>query len=203
MGFRDDVRAIQRHVGVTVDGIFGPVSAAAVREHLRPTLGEMPAERAEDCEFDERTERNLRTLLPKAQEVFRPFIAQAKTIAGGMGYDYRAISGHRSYAEQDALYALGRTRPGKRVTRARGGQSNHNFGIALDFGVFGGKVYVDGKDWKRAHRVHAAVAQAAARHGIVWGGKWKSFKDYAHFEVKTGLSMAEKRALVAAGKEVL
>jgi hypothetical protein len=44
----------------------------------------------------------------------------------------------RSFAEQDALYAQGRTKPGKIVTKARGGFSNHNFGVAFDIGVFKG-----------------------------------------------------------------
>lgn len=39
----------------------------------------------------------------------------------------------RSGAEQDALYAKGRTEPGKIVTKARAGQSAHNYGLALDF----------------------------------------------------------------------
>ena len=39
----------------------------------------------------------------------------------------------RSGAEQDALYAKGRTEPGKIVTKARAGQSAHQYGLALDF----------------------------------------------------------------------
>nr|WP_295770097.1 M15 family metallopeptidase [Rhodoferax sp.] len=41
----------------------------------------------------------------------------------------------RSCAEQDALYAQGRTAPGNKVTNAKSGDSNHNFGIAFDIGV--------------------------------------------------------------------
>ncbi len=52
------------------------------------------------------------------------------------------ISGLRSYEEQDALYAQGRTAPGNKVTNARGGYSNHNFGIAFDIGVFSGNRYL-------------------------------------------------------------
>ena len=37
--------------------------------------------------------------------------------------------GHRSIAEQNRLYAIGRTTPGKKVTNARGGYSWHNFGL--------------------------------------------------------------------------
>ncbi len=206
MSFRDDVRAIQRHVGVKVDGIFGPVSAAAVREHLRPTLGGMPAERAVDFEFDERTERNLRTLLPKAQRGFRPFIAQAMAVAAGMGVELKAISGTRTYAEQARLRR--RWKAGKGGKAAAPGYSNHNFGIALDLGCFKARRYLDGSK-KRAERelamrVYEAISHVADKYGIDWGGDWRGRDcDPPHFEVRTGLSMNEKRALVAAGKEVL
>lgn len=39
----------------------------------------------------------------------------------------------RSEAEQDALYAQGRTTPGPIVTKAKAGQSAHQYGLALDF----------------------------------------------------------------------
>lgn len=42
-------------------------------------------------------------------------------------------SGYRSFAEQNKLYAQGRTAPGKIVTNAKGGQSNHNYGLAIDY----------------------------------------------------------------------
>ncbi|WP_442780551.1 M15 family metallopeptidase [Bacillus sp. Au-Bac7] len=41
--------------------------------------------------------------------------------------------GYLSYAEQDALYAQGRTKPGEIFTNANGGQSKHNFGIVVDY----------------------------------------------------------------------
>ena len=49
-----------------------------------------------------------------------------------MGIKLRIIQGFRTYAEQDALYAQGRTKKGKKVTNAKGGQSNHNLGLAID-----------------------------------------------------------------------
>lgn len=146
--------------------------------------------------FDERTEKNLATLDPKAQELFRPFIAAAKKIAGIHGCEYIAISGNRTWKEQDALYAIGRTvMPNKpRVTNARGGQSNHNFRIALDFGVFKNKKYLDNSNPKLASQVHKAVAAVATQFKLEWGGNWKAFKDEPHFEVATGLTLAQKRA---------
>ena len=54
------------------------------------------------------------------------------------GIIIKVISGLRTYDEQNGLHAKGRTTPGKIVTNARGGYSNHNFGIAFDIGVFEG-----------------------------------------------------------------
>lgn len=153
--------------------------------------------------FDARTERNLATLDPRAVEKFRPFIAAAKAAATRMGYEYVAISGNRTWAEQDALYAKGRTKPGPKVTNARGGQSNHNFRIALDFGVFQRGLYLDEADPRAASRVHKEVGQLATKHGLEWGGDWTSIKDEPHFEVRTGLTMAAKRARFKAGGTIL
>lgn len=209
MSLRTDTIAIQQHVGVTADGIYGPVTAAAVRAHLVNSMlpldaeKEVPATVATEFQFDERTQTNLATLTDAAQRMFRPFVAQAQAIAAAMGCDYKAISGSRTYAEQDALYAQGRTTPGNIVTKARGGYSNHNFGIALDFGVFKDGKYLDSSDPSAAHKVHAAVGQVAEQHGIEWGGNWTSFKDTPHFQIKTGLSTAQMRDKVAKGEPLV
>jgi len=142
--------------------------------------------------FDERTERNIATLHPVAQERAREFMQAVVPIMRQRGVDARIISGTRSYAEQDALYAQ---RP--RVTRARGGFSNHNFGVAWDIGLFQGKKYLEDSP---LYKECGGIGQSL---GLDWGGAWKSFKDEPHFEVKTGLTMAEKRARVAAGKSIL
>lgn len=39
---------------------------------------------------------------------------------------------YRTFKEQEELYEKGRTKPGKIVTFARGGQSYHNYGLAID-----------------------------------------------------------------------
>src|ERR1043165_556102 len=41
----------------------------------------------------------------------------------------------RTFEEQNALYAQGRTKPGQIVTNAKGGQSYHNYGLAIDFAL--------------------------------------------------------------------
>lgn len=99
--------------------------------------------------------------------------------------------GLRTIAEQDALYAQGRTQPGKIVTNARGGYSFHNFGVAIDFCLLqpdGKSVsWTVGKDWM-------IVVEIAKSLGFEWGGDWTSFKDYPHFEMTFGLTCAQYRA---------
>ena len=148
-----------------------------------------------------RSAKNLATLDKKAQAIFKPFIEAAEPLAATLGCEYIAISGNRTFAEQDKLFAKGRSippiGPSHIVSNAKGGQSNHNFGIALDFGVFQGKRYLDGgtkAETSVASGVHRSVAEKLAKkHGIDWGGNWKSFKDEPHFEIATGLTMQEKR----------
>jgi hypothetical protein len=82
--------------------------------------------------FDERTERNIATLLPAVQDLDRQHLYQARQA----GIDLRITDGTRTNAEQDALYAQGRTVPGPIATKSRGGQSNHNYGVAYDVGVY-------------------------------------------------------------------
>ena len=142
--------------------------------------------------FDERTERNIATLHPKAQEKARQFMQAVLPIMPQRGVVARIISGTRSYAEQDALFAK---RP--QVTKARGGYSNHNFGIAWDIGLFREKDYLEDSP------LYRECGEIGRSLGLEWGGDWKSFKDEPHFQVPTGLTMAQLRARVAAGQSVL
>lgn len=147
--------------------------------------------------LDDRTERNISTLHPIAQERAREFMRAAIPIMEQRGVAVRIISGTRSYAEQNALYAQGRTAPGKIVTKARGGYSNHNFGIAWDIGLFRGKEYLGSSP------LYRECGQIGKSLDLIWGGDWKSFPDEPHFEVPTGLTLAQMRERVAAGKSVL
>jgi peptidoglycan L-alanyl-D-glutamate endopeptidase CwlK len=63
-------------------------------------------------------------------------------------------------------------------------KSNHQSGKALD--VY---AYVDGKaSWNKSHltTIATAMLQASAQLGyeLKWGGLWKSWQDYPHFEIK-------------------
>ena len=150
--------------------------------------------------FDTRTERNIETLIPTAQKLARSFMNTVK----GLPNECRIISGTRTYAEQDQLFAIGRTiRKNERtVTKARGGQSNHNFSIAWDIGLFTstGK-YMTG-DTKSEEKAYADVAKLVKTKvaGLEWGGDWDSFKDPPHYQVATNKSLKDVRTLFEAGK---
>lgn len=106
------------------------------------------------------------------------------------GINVQISEGHRSYARQNELYAQGRTKPGNIVTNAKGGQSWHNFGIAVDYfltNTDGSKaVWTVNNDWRR-------VAQIGKSLGFEWGGDWTSFKDYPHLQMTGGYTLAQLR----------
>lgn len=83
----------------------------------------------------------------------------------------------RSVAEQDSLYAQGRTQPGSIVTNAKGSSysSQHQWGIAADF------YRVDGKGaYNEAGDYFNRVGAIAKQLGLAWGGDWKSIVDKPH-----------------------
>ena len=139
--------------------------------------------------FDARTESNINTLLPAAQEKAREFI----TACLAAGIPLKIICGTRSYDEQDDLYAHGRTKPGPIVTKARGGYSWHNFGIAWDIGIFDGIRYIGESP------LYAKAGEIGKELGLEWGGDWTGIEDQPHFQLKTGLTLAECRQKVARG----
>ena len=147
--------------------------------------------------FDQRTERNIATLHPRAQVKARTFMQAVVPIMAGRGVEVKIIGGTRSYAEQDTLYAQGRSTPGSRVTNARGGYSNHNFGIAWDIGLFQQGKYLGDSP---LYRECGAIGRSL---GLEWGGDWKSFPDEPHFQLKTGLTLAQMRIRVAAGASIV
>jgi peptidoglycan L-alanyl-D-glutamate endopeptidase CwlK len=147
--------------------------------------------------FDERTEKNLATLLPKAAAVARVFLQAVAEYLEGTGVVAKVISGTRTYAEQNALYAQGRTAPGRIVTKARGGYSNHNFGVAFDIGLFHDGKYLDESP---IYRKLGPIGEAA---GLEWGGRWAGMTDEPHYQIATGLTLAQLRDYVARGLPIL
>lgn len=168
-----------------------------------PEFIPMQQEKQDLTVLDERSAKNIATLHSKVQQLFKNWIAECQILAKAHGYEYKAISGNRTWDEQARLYAQGRTTPGKVVTNAKPGYSNHNYGIAVDMGVFKSGKYLDENSPAEAERFHAKAAQVAEKYDIEWGGNWKTFKDYPHFEYKTGKTLSQLRQLVTEGKDIL
>jgi peptidoglycan L-alanyl-D-glutamate endopeptidase CwlK len=153
--------------------------------------------------IDERSAKNVSTLNIKVQEIFRNWIAECQILAKTFGFEYKAISGNRTFEEQAKLYAQGRSSSGKIVTNAKPGFSNHNFGIAVDMGVFRNGKYLDELNPSDAESFHRKAAQIGEKYNIEWGGNWKTFKDYPHFEYKTGKTLAQLRQLINENKDII
>jgi peptidoglycan L-alanyl-D-glutamate endopeptidase CwlK len=121
------------------------------------------------------------------------------------GIDLLITCTYRSPADQDALYAQGRTTPGRIVTNAKAGSSTHQYRIAYDcvplrngkpvWGTSGDGIDNDPTDddkddlelWQR-------VGQIGKSLGLEWAGDWKKFKEFPHFQYTGGLTLAELRA---------
>ncbi len=108
------------------------------------------------------------------------------------GVSLLVTQGLRTWAEQDALYAKGRTEPplGDKyfVTKAKGGQSFHNFGLAFDIVVLDA---IGKFDWDVEHPGWTVAAEAGKSVGLQWGGDWKGFRDRPHFEYSGGITLKE------------
>lgn len=162
-----------------VDGIAGAKTRAASSQWERDAA----AIKEEEGSFDERSERNITTLIPAAQRAARRWLKLAQAAAKPKGLDIRIICGTRTYDEQTALF---NKRP--RATNARAGQSFHNFGLAWDFGVFQGKTYFGD------HDMYATAGKLAEKApGIEWGGNWKSFPDQPHLQLGAYSTSAQAR----------
>lgn len=112
---------------------------------------------------------DMNLLHPRLANALMTLQAQCAAINLELGFSI----GYRSAAEQDALYAQGRTTPGAIVTNARGGYSQHNWGIAADFFR-----NVKGHEWETPF--FEIVGPMAEKLGLGWGGRWTDFQDMPH-----------------------
>jgi peptidoglycan L-alanyl-D-glutamate endopeptidase CwlK len=194
------IAEVQKKLGVHVDGRAGPETWGAIYARIvRPRIRGIAPARAVGS-ADPRSETCIATLLPEVRPIVRSLVHKAAQSS----IQIRIISGLRTPAEQDKLYARGRTMPGAKVTNARGGYSDHNFGIAFDVGVFEGSKYL------RASAKYQAVGALGTDLGLEWGGNWKSLVDQSHFQLRPAWArslsekqmLAELRDRVASGKSI-
>lgn len=119
------------------------------------------------------TTQRVNLLHPKVVEDFTNFINDAEAETGLI---FLCVQGVRTFAQQQALYNQGRTTPGQIVTKAKAGQSYHNYCLAGDFCPYNS----DGKtlNWEYDFKLLEPIA---LKYGITWGGNFPS-PDEDHFE---------------------
>lgn len=135
--------------------------------------------------------------LDELHPVVKPKVEEFIRKCDESGIDLLVTSTYRDAESQQALYDQGRTKPGKKVTNAKPGQSWHNWRCAVDIVPLrnGKPVWnTSGADWE----LWEAVANIGKSCGLEWAGDWKSFKEYAHFQYTGGLTLADLQA----GKEI-
>jgi len=129
--------------------------------------------------------RNIDDLLPVVAVKARAFVAAC----AAAGIDVLITSTMRDGEAQAALYAQGRTTPGKVVTNAKPGQSWHNHAYAFDFVPI-----VNGKAMWNDTRAFDRCGAIAESVGLEWAGRWTRFKEAAHCQYTGGLTLADLQA---------
>ena len=169
------IRAVQKKTGTAADGAPGTRTWQAVYNYLFTTTAAPQKDPAINTgKVDDRSEKCIASLVPEIQDTARTLVRKAAEA----GITIKIICGMRTYEEQDELFAQGRTKPGKIVTKARGGFSNHNFGLAFDIGIFENGEYVEESP------EYKTVGQIGKSLGLAWGGDWKTIQDEPHFELR-------------------
>lgn len=137
--------------------------------------------------MDKVTKERIEKLHPSVRAEVKKIIDECDKALTGRA-KVRISQGLRTFQEQTDLFAIGRTKPGKKVTDAKAGQSIHNYGLAVDIVLiidektasWDTKADWDGDkiaDWQECVAIFKA-------NGWDWGGNWTSFKDMPHFEKK-------------------
>jgi len=149
--------------------------------------------------MDKPTSDKIDLLHPSIREEVRRLVEECDKALTAHS-QMRIVQGLRTIDEQNALYAQGRTKPGSVVTNAKGGQSYHNYGLAVDFCLI-----LDGKEvsWNTVKDFDqdgvsdwVEVARIFQREGYKWG---KAFNDLPHFE-KSKLNWRDLLKMYDSGK---
>jgi peptidoglycan L-alanyl-D-glutamate endopeptidase CwlK len=192
-GLDATIRAVQKKLGVFVDGSPGPTTWGAV--HLA-VVGKKAPNEIKNTEIatiagegklaDSRSEGNIATLHPRVRPFARALIEKAAIHE----IIIKVTSGTRSFAEQDKLFAQ---RP--KVTNARGGFSNHNFGIAIDITIFKGSTDPEqAKTPVFESPLYKVIGALGTDLGLEWGGNWKTIVDEPHFQLRPGWAKGMKES---------
>lgn len=191
---QNKLNSIYFYVG-NPDGIYGPKTTNAVTRFQSVNGLDMngvvdPRTRQQlfnpnpPDDFSTRpSSTDLSALDPYVASLAQKFLA----LCTANGLDITILVTFRSWDDQDALYAQGRTTPGDIVTDAEGGDSYHNWGLAFDCAPMTNGVV----DWTDTSKF-VQMGNLGQQVGLEWGGNWTTFQisilDMPHFQYTYGLS---------------
>ena len=118
--------------------------------------------------FSTKSKNILNSVNPKLQKLFNEVIKY---------YDISVISGFRTVEEQQELFRQNRSRCDGINTI-----SKHQTRNAVDVVPYP----ISWEDISKFYEVAGCIKTIANQQGlkIIWGGNWKSFKDYPHWEIE-------------------
>lgn len=126
--------------------------------------------------------RSLDDLRPEFRAAVDAWLADCKAD----GLDLLVYCTLRARSEQAALYAQGRTLPGRVVTNAKPGESAHNYGLALDFVP----LRLGKPDWEPGNDLYLRAIRLAMAHGLESLAQ-SSFPEWAHIQRHDWKTIAE------------
>jgi len=133
--------------------------------------------------MDQLTIDRIATAHPKIREELKNYYIECNNkLPKGVRLRFAYV--YRSVEEQNKLY---NQRP--KVTNAKGGQSIHNYSLAFDYVIMLDKDNngtFETIEWSLASPYHKVVVDYFKSKGYEWGGDWKNFKDYPHFQKAFG-----------------
>ena len=146
--------------------------------------------------------RKIEDLHPLVQPKALLLIKKAKEDLGLGIVIYRTLA---TWEEQEAIYAQGRTKPGIVVSNARGGESFHNYGLAIDFGILkpGSKEI----EWNTKADFdndqipdYQELGKLGEDIGFEWGARFTSMKgDLGHLQMSFGFTIKELQIIYLGG----
>ena len=145
--------------------------------------------------------KNLDLLHPYVKSLVLKFLDECKKSELLKDCKINITQTLRSIEYQNKLYAQGRTLPGGIVTNAQGGNSMHNYGIAVDFAVIkNGKYLTDMQE--SDHPYYNECGKIAKQIGFFWGGDFKNIHDTGHIQFTGKYDNNTALALLKSGKSV-
>lgn len=112
---------------------------------------------------------------------FRDRITELVEVCKKQGIELAVVESYRTHAKQAEYFGMGR-----KYTRSKGGNSKHQYGLAVDVVPI-----VDGNAVWEDHALWRKIGVNGERLGLRWGGRWRAPYDPAHFEWSGGITTTQ------------